>query len=151
MALRIGTELPSLDGATEWQGGSVERDTLTGSPTLVHFWSVSCYICKNNLPTLEEWQKTYGPKGLKVVAIHAPRAEDETDTERVKSVREEFGMTEPCAVDNTFALADRFEIGGLWPHYFLFGNDGKLKSRAAGNAGLTMIGTALKKLLDTPA
>ena len=151
MPLRLGTEMPEFTGATEWQGGTVERETLVGSPTLVHFWSVSCYICKNNLPTLEEWQTTYGPKGLKVVAIHAPRAEGEVDTAWVARVRDEFHMTEPCAVDNDFAPADRFEIGGLWPHYFLFDADGKLKSRAAGNAGLTMIATALKKVLDAPA
>ena len=58
MPLRISTEMPELDGATEWLNGTADRANLAGAPTLVHFRSVSCYICKNNLPTLKQWKKT---------------------------------------------------------------------------------------------
>lgn len=151
MPLRIGTEMPSLEGATEWlNGGEITREALAGSPTLIHFWSVSCYICKNNLPTLQEWKREYGPKGLKFVAIHMPRAEDELDVARVKAAAEEFAIDEPCAIDNEHTVGERFETGGLWPYYFLFDAEGHMKTRAAGNAGLGTVETALKRLLDVP-
>ena len=140
--------MPELTGATEWLNGETEKSDLAGSPTLVHFWSVSCYICKNNLPTLQECKQTYGPSGLKVVAVHMPRSEDELDVERVKAALAEYGIDEPCAVDNEHALGERFETGGLWPYYFLFDADGKMKTRSAGNAGLTTVEAALKKLTD---
>jgi thiol-disulfide isomerase/thioredoxin len=149
MPLRIGTDLPELTGATEWLNGSeVKSEDLVGAPTLVHFWAVSCYICKNNLPTLQEWKQNYGPKGLKVVAIHMPRQESDVDVEKVKATLAEFGMDEPCAVDNEHTVGERYQTGGLWPSYFLFDAEGKMRSRAAGNAGLTSIDTALKRLLD---
>ena len=44
MALRIGTEMPSFEGATEWFNGQVSPTELLGAPTLVHFWAVSCFI-----------------------------------------------------------------------------------------------------------
>ena len=52
MAMKIGTQLPSLEGATEWFGATqAHAETeAAGHPTLVHFWSVSCGICKENLP-----------------------------------------------------------------------------------------------------
>jgi thiol-disulfide isomerase/thioredoxin len=151
MPLRIGTELPELDGATEWLNGETSREELIGSPTLIHFWSVSCYICKNNMPTLEQWKSEYSPKGLKVIAIHMPRAEDELDVARVRETMAQFNMTEPCAVDNDHTLGERYQTGGLWPAYFLFDSEGKMRSRAAGDAGLKMIDGSLKKLMEPEA
>jgi thiol-disulfide isomerase/thioredoxin len=151
MPLRIGTEMPPLDGATEWlNGDGVARESLVGHPTLVHFWSVSCYICKENLPTLKKWEETYGPEGLQFVAVHMPRNESDTDVEKVKAAIAEFGIHEACAVDNDHEIGERFETGGLWPYYFLFDADGKMKTRSAGNAGLTTIETGLKRLLEAP-
>ncbi len=146
MPLRTGTELPELDGATEWLNGEVTRESLAGAPLLLHFWSVSCYICKNNMPTLHEWEAKYSAQGLKFVAVHMPRAENELDTAWIKRVMDEFAVTEPCAVDNDHTLGERFQTGGLWPHYFLFDADGKLRSRAAGHAGLKMMEGTLKRM-----
>ena len=151
MPLRTGTEMPELSGATEWLNGETSREALRGSPVLIHFWSVSCYICKNNMPTLKEWETTYGAKGLKFVAVHMPRAENELDTEWVTRIMNEFHLTEPCAIDNDHSIGDGFQTGGLWPHYFLFDVDGKLRSRAAGDAGLKLMEGTLKRMFDTPA
>jgi len=58
MPMRIGTAMPSLDGATEWfnatEAHAVEESK--GRPTLVYFWSVSCGICKENMPKVAEWR-----------------------------------------------------------------------------------------------
>ncbi|HVK03261.1 MAG TPA: TlpA disulfide reductase family protein [Armatimonadaceae bacterium] len=149
MPLRLGTEMPELTGATEWLNGEEPtREALTGSPTLVHFWAVSCYICKDNMPTLEEWKRAYGPQGLKLVAVHMPRQESDLNVAQVKATLEEFRVEEPCAVDNEHAIGDRFQTAGLWPHYFLFDAEGNLRGRSAGNAGLGMIESALKRMLD---
>ena len=142
--------MPELSGATEWINGEETRETLAGSPVLIHFWSVSCYICKNNMPTLKEWQSTYGANGLRFVAVHMPRGEEELDGAWVRRVMGEFSFTEPCAVDNDHALGDRFQTGGLWPHYFLFDADGKLRSRAAGDAGLKLMENTLKRMFPQP-
>lgn len=150
MPLRIGADMPELTGATDWlNGAAVRREELIGAPTLVHVWSVSCYCCKKNLPTLREWKREYGPLGLKVVAVHMPRAEDETDVAKVCAAAEEFGITEPCAVDNEHAVKDAFlNEHGFVPAYYLFDAEGKLRSRTAGDAGLRMLEGALKRLLE---
>lgn len=150
MLLRTGTEMPELNGATEWLSGEARREQLVGAPALVYFWATSCHICKENMPTLQQWKDTYGPQGLKVVAIHAPREEGDLDVARVREIVTEFHINEPCAIDNEHALAEKFQINGMWPHYFLFDAEGKLRSRSAGNAGLSNIESTLNRIIDAP-
>jgi thiol-disulfide isomerase/thioredoxin len=148
MPLRIGTPLPELTGATEWVNGAVERESLIGSPVLLHFWAMSCHYCHDNMPTIQQWRQKYADKGLKVVAIHMPRQQEDTNIESVKADIASMGLKEPCAIDNEHIIGDRFE-NQLWPAYFLFDKDGNMKSRAGGHAGLSMIEGALKRLLET--
>src|SRR5689334_3526352 len=81
MAMKIGTQMPRLEGATEWFGGTQAHaeSVIAGHPTLVHFWSVSCGICKDNLPRVGQWRDEKHDQGLRVVAIHMPRYESDTD------------------------------------------------------------------------
>src|SRR6267378_7792375 len=83
MGMRIGTEMPRLDGATEWFGGTQAHAEMEakGHPTLVHFWSMSCGMCKENLPRIAEWREQLREQGLRVIAVHMPRYETDTDVE----------------------------------------------------------------------
>jgi len=144
MPLRLGTPRPDLAGATEWINREPDPEALTGVPVLVHFWAVSCHICHENMPALAAWRERYGPLGLAVVAIHMPRQESDTDVERVREDVRALGLTEPCAIDNTHALADAFD-NRFVPAYFLFDREGRLRSRAAGDAGLAMLERALAR------
>ena len=58
MPMRIGTEMPKLAGATEWFGATQAHAEAEaqGRPVLVHFWSVSCGICKENMSRISEWR-----------------------------------------------------------------------------------------------
>ena len=152
MPMRIGTEMPSLDGATEWLNatGAHAAHEAQGHPTLVHFWSVSCGICKDNLPRIAEWRDERAADGLRVIAVHLPRYEADTDTEAVRDAVTQYNITEPCAVDNEHRLRDAFQNEqGYVPAYYLFDHAGKLRGFAAGERGLSMISAALERLLAT--
>lgn len=150
MAMRIGTEMPALDGATEWFGGTqvhAEALALEG-PTLVHFWSVSCGMCKENLPRVAAWREERKADGLRVIAIHMPRYEADTDVESVRDAIAKYGITEPCAVDNQHKLRDAFQNDqGYVPAYYLFDAQRKLRSFAAGERGLDMLSAAVDRIL----
>jgi hypothetical protein len=77
-----------------------------------------------------------------------PRQEEDLDEERVREVVAQLGLTEPCAFDNEHAVKEAFQNSDGWvPAYFLFTAEGTLKSRTAGDAGLTMMRSALERLL----
>ena len=153
MPMRIGTEMPSLEGATEWFNatGAAAAEGAKGHPTLVHFWSVSCGMCKENLPRVAELRDRRAAEGLRVVAVHMPRHEADTDVEAVRDAVTTNHITEPCAVDNQHRLRDAFQNEqGFVPAYYLFDAEGKLRCYAAGERGLNMIGPALERLLAAP-
>ena len=142
--------MPRLDGATEWFGGTQAHAEAEakGHPTLVHFWSMSCGMCKENLPRVAEWRGGLREQGLRVIAVHMPRYETDTDVEGVREAIETNSITEPCAVDNEHKLKDAFQNDqGYVPAYYLFDGEGKLRSFAAGERGLDLLKATLDRVM----
>ena len=142
--------MPSLEGATEWFNatGAAAAEQAKGHPTLIHFWSVSCGMCKENLPRVSEWRDRHEQDGLRVIAVHMPRYEADTDAEAVRDAVTTYNITEPCAVDNGHKLRDAFgNEQGYVPAYYLFDAEGKLRGFAAGEFGLKVIGPVLERVL----
>jgi hypothetical protein len=142
--------MPALDGATEWFGATQAHaeEVAKEGPTLVHFWSVSCGMCKENLPRVAAWREERKADGLRVIAVHMPRYEADTDVEAVRDAIARYGITEPCAVDNEHKLRDAFQNDqGYVPAYYLFDSEGKLRSFAAGERGLDMLSAAVDRIL----
>src|SRR5262245_56421868 len=150
MPMRIGTPMPSLEGATEWINGSAEEvlQDIEGRPVLIHFWSVSCGMCKDNLPRVAEWREKYAPAGLRIVAIHMPCYAEDTNVKSVRETAEQHDMTGPFAIDNEHQLRDAFQNEhGYVPAYYLFDDEHKLKSFAAGEYGTRVMEPALERML----
>ena len=150
MPMRIGTPMPSLEGATEWLAGSPDEVLQDSArhPVLVHFWSVSCGMCKENLPRVAEWREKYHAAGLRLIAIHMPRYAEDTDVAAVRELANEKGITEPRAIDNEHKLRDAFQNEhGYVPAYYLFDDQHKLKAFAAGEYGTKVMEPALERML----
>jgi thiol-disulfide isomerase/thioredoxin len=151
--MRIGTERPTFEGATEWINGSAEtiESLNNGKPTLVHFWSVSCGICKENMPKIAAWRDEQ-KENLNVVSVHMPRYEADTDLTQVRADIEKHNITEPVAIDNRHKVKDAFQNEqGFVPAYYLFDATGKLKSFAAGERGFGLLKSALERVITANA
>jgi thiol-disulfide isomerase/thioredoxin len=63
-----GKPAPPLD-VSDWLGSKPQGlNTLRGKPVLIFFWAHWCGDCKGMAPLLASLKKTYGPRGLEVVA-----------------------------------------------------------------------------------
>ena len=107
--------MPSMEGATTWFNGSLEslEEQIKGKPVLVHFWAVSCGICKTKMPQLQEMMAQYGEPGLQTVAVHMPRYEADTDLDTVNEAMFENGIegvSYPLASDVGGKLAAAYNI-----------------------------------------
>jgi thiol-disulfide isomerase/thioredoxin len=139
--------MPDLSGATEWLNGQPTSASLARHPVLVYFWSVSCNICHQSVPRLAEWRARYAARGLRLVAVHVPRQEQDTDLDGVRAALAAFQILDPCAVDNRHTLKAAFAAAYL-PAYFLFDREGRLRARAGGEIGLGLLEQPLHRLFE---
>ena len=85
--MKLREPMPELAGATEWLNGQVTKEELIGEkPTLFHFWSISCHLCKEAMPQVNQFRDDFEGK-LNVVAVHMPRSEDDLNLEEIKESR----------------------------------------------------------------
>lgn len=144
--MRLREELPDFPGITEWVNGQVTKADLAGSPVLVHFWSVSCYMCKESMPTVNEWRDKYAANGLKVIGIHMPRSEKDTDIETIKQTIVEHSLTHPIGIDNEMKTVDAFQNEYV-PAFYLFDENLQLRHFQAGEKGLNLVKKRLFRIL----
>ncbi|MFG6119146.1 MULTISPECIES: redoxin domain-containing protein [Thalassobacillus] len=144
--MRLRAPMPELEGATEWLNGQVSKDELLGDkPTLIHFWSVSCGLCKEAMPNVNEFRDEY-KDDLNVVAVHMPRSEKDLDLDKIKEVAAEHDITQPIFVDNKHALTDAFENQYV-PAYYVFDEEGNLRHFQAGGGGMKMLRKRVNRVL----
>ncbi|RFU71098.1 TlpA family protein disulfide reductase [Peribacillus saganii] len=145
--MKLRDQMPELQGATDWLNGQVTKEELVGErPTLIHFWSVSCYLCKEAMPQVNEFRDKYQGK-LNVVAVHMPRSEDDLNMDDIKKTAEEHGISQPIFVDNELKLNDAFENQYV-PAYYVFDKEGKLRHFQAGGSGMKMLEKRVNRVLD---
>jgi thiol-disulfide isomerase/thioredoxin len=152
MPLRTGSALPSLNGVSTWVNSSEpSAEELAGKPLLVHFWSISCYICHNVAEDVAKWQAEYGPKGLEFIAVHQPRGPEELDVAKViDDATGPMGIAWPLIIDNDHTVVQRFE-NEFVPAYYLFDRDHKLIHRQAGDRGFERLHDKIADLLGEKA
>ncbi|MFD2213085.1 TlpA family protein disulfide reductase [Metabacillus endolithicus] len=144
--MKLREPMPELNGATKWLNGQVSREDLVGDkPTLIHFWSISCHLCKEAMPAVNEFRDQYSKK-LNVLAVHMPRSEDDLNIDEIKKVAAEHDITQSIFVDNEHILTDTLENQYV-PAYYVFDREGKLRHFQAGGSGMKMLEKRVNRVL----
>ncbi|WP_096434525.1 redoxin domain-containing protein [Alteribacter populi] len=144
--MKLRAEMPELTGATEWLNDELTKNELVGDkPTLFHFWSVSCGLCKEAMPDVNEFRDEFEDE-LNVVAVHMPRSEKDLDMSVIKAMAMSHDITQPIFVDNDHKLTDAFENQYV-PAYYVFDAEGKLRHFQAGGGGMKMLRKRVNRVL----
>lgn len=144
--MKLRDEMPELIGATEWLNGQVNKQDLIGEkPTLLHFWSVSCHLCKEAMPEIVGLRDEYKDE-LNVVAVHMPRSEDDVEIETVKKIAQEHNISQPIFVDSELKLTDAIDNKYV-PAYYVFDKEGKLRHFQAGGSGMAMLKKRINRVI----
>ncbi|HSU79577.1 MAG TPA: redoxin domain-containing protein [Candidatus Angelobacter sp.] len=144
--MKLREEMPKLEGATAWINRDGDKDVLVeGRVTLIHFWSISCHLCKLGMPKLKELIDVFEDH-LNVISVHMPRTESDFDSDKVKNVAEQFNISQPIFIDNQLNLTDAFENQYV-PAYYIFDSEGKLRHFQAGGDGMPLLIKRLERIL----
>lgn len=145
--VKLREAMPSLEGATIWLNQEVSREDVVGHiPTLIHFWSISCGLCKEAMPNINEFRDQYKNR-LNVIAVHMPRSEQDLNLAEIENTAREHNIVQPIYVDNDHKLTDAFQNKYV-PAYYVFDKDGKLRHYQAGGGGMKMLTKRVNRVLD---
>lgn len=145
--MKLHQQMPELTGAKAWINGEVTKEQLIGEkPALIHFWSVSCGMCKEAMPEVNGLRNKYKDQ-LNVAAVHMPRSEDDLDLEKIKETAAEYDISQPIYVDSDHMLTEAFENQYV-PAYYVFDKTGQLRHFQAGGAGMTMLEKRVSRVLS---
>ncbi len=145
--MKLREPMPELDGASAWLNGEVSKTDLVGErPTLIHFWSISCGLCKDAMPDINQFRDEYKDK-LNVIAVHMPRSEKDLDLDEIKEVAAQHDISQPIYVDSNHKLTDAFENQYV-PAYYVFDAEGKLRHFQAGGSGMKMLTKRVNRVLE---
>ena len=140
--LAVGQPAPQYAART--LGGDSAR-VAPGQPvTLVNVWATWCGPCKQEFPELQRLHETYGPRGLRLLAVSVDRGGDESVAEFVATQRATFTI----ARDPEGRVQDVFQSIGV-PETYLVGADGTLLWRRVGelHPNDTQLTAALERAL----
>lgn len=143
--MKLREQMPELTGATEWINEEVTKDDLVGKATLIHFWSVSCHLCKEAMPEINELRDDYDDD-LNVIAVHMPRSDDDLDIGVIRSMAMGHDITQPIFVDSEHKLTEAFENKYV-PAYYVFDEEGNLRHFQAGGSGMKMLKKRINRVL----
>lgn len=144
--MKLREPMPSLDGATVVLNGNVTREQLIGKPTLIHFWAVSCHLCKDGIKQVNVFRDRYKEE-LHVISIHMPRRDGDENVEIVKQLAEQYGITHPLLIDNDHRLKEAFDNRCV-PTYYVFDANGIFRHYQAGSGGMNMLEKRIIRVID---
>lgn len=146
LLMKLRDELPALTGATAWLNSrEIKKDELIGNkPVLIHFWSVSCDLCKRSIPRIQKLRNIY-KDDLAVIAVHMPRSEKDLDMDLIKQTAANK-MTEPVFVDGEEKLTKAFANRQV-PSFYLFDAGGSLRYLQKGSGNVQMLKNRLERLV----
>jgi cytochrome c biogenesis protein CcmG, thiol:disulfide interchange protein DsbE len=114
--------VPTLAGDTVQVGGAARQPV-----TLVNVWATWCGPCKAEFPELETLHKTYGPRGLRLIAVSI----DADGDAPVAASAQAMGATFLIGRDPADAVRGRFAAVGI-PETWLVSASGRLLWKHSG-------------------
>lgn len=118
-------------------GDSLIVADANSSVTLLNVWATWCTSCKEEFSELERYRKTFGPTGLKVLAVSVDQGSDV----KVRKFVEAQGSQFPVAHDADARISSLYGVNGL-PTTYLLDAHGKILWTAIGDFRLDSAGMA---------
>jgi thiol-disulfide isomerase/thioredoxin len=125
---------------TDLQGARIDLAEFRGKVVLLDFWATWCAPCRLEMPTLAQWQKQYGPRGLRVLGVSIDDSEAP-----VRQLVDKIHLDYPVVMGNA-RLASLYGIEGV-PDIFLIDRHGIVRGRFAGDPDTGALESEVRKLL----
>jgi thiol-disulfide isomerase/thioredoxin len=116
--VKVGDLFPKLADC-KLEGGL--PDQSKDKVVLIDFWASWCGPCKQSFPVMEELQKTYGPRGLRVIAVNV-----DEQRSNMEHFLKDHPMDFTVVRDGKQVLVEKADIGTM-PTSFILDSSGKIR------------------------
>ncbi|MEO8579481.1 MAG: TlpA disulfide reductase family protein [Gemmatimonadales bacterium] len=148
--VQLGSKAPNFSAVT--LDSIPKRKTLAdykGQVLMINVWATWCLPCRVEMPSIEALYKSYGPKGLKIVAVSI----DDAGTEAaIRAFARQYGLTFEILHDPKGQITDAYDIDG-YPETFVIGRDGIIRKKlmSANDWNSASSRALVERLLNEPS
>ena len=142
----IGKPAPEISGQSWLNSKPLTLAELRGKVVLLEFWTFGCINCRNVEPYIKTWHRKYAGQGLVVIGVHAPEFSYERVLANVQRYIQERGIGYPVAIDNDFAIWNRYK-NRYWPAMYLIDKRGMIRYLRIGEGGYPQTEQRIVELL----
>lgn len=145
--MRLHEKIPELGIVKTWLNADLcTTEDLLGKPVIVHFWSISCPTCKNQLKKINLLKQQYNDD-LHVVGVHMPRQKEDKNIQMVNDSVREHQIKYPVVVDNENIITNAFRSQSV-PSYYIFDENGVLRYQQTGASTMGLFERRIHRIVQ---
>ncbi len=141
-AVRVGNTLPEVQYST-LQGAPIRLpDSVRGKVAVIHFWSIGCSSCKEEMPAMESFYKRVRNKGVEIIAVNVGQGKKD-----VEEFVREAGISYPVLIDRERKSQQLLEVSGV-PRTILLDRSGVIRFKIIGSTPPELLSKYVQSLID---
>jgi cytochrome c biogenesis protein CcmG/thiol:disulfide interchange protein DsbE len=117
--VRIGDPAPDFKLVTD-SGKTVTRSNFGGKLLVLHFWATWCGGCVEEIPSLEVFQREYGPQGVVVLGVSV-----DANEKLYRRFMDQFKVSYSTSRDPSWDIAASYGTFQL-PESYIIDSSGKV-------------------------
>ena len=125
----LGSHAPTFRAAAVGDSTRVKTlDDYKGSVVLLNVWATYCVPCRVEMPSIETLERTYGPRGLRIVAVSIDSSGADA---AIGQFVQRYGLTFEILHDPTGRIERQYQTTGV-PETFVIARDGVIRKKVIG-------------------
>jgi thiol-disulfide isomerase/thioredoxin len=147
----VGQNAPEIKGDKVWINSEpLKLDQLRGKVLLIQFWARECPFCAETLPQVRGLYEKYSSKGLVIIGVHTPRADNEKDISKVQEAVTAKNIRYPIVIDNDYQIWTDY-LCAAWPSAYVVDQHGVIRFNNSGVGRYEEIERVIEGLLKNSA
>ena len=121
----VGSTAPPFSAKDVRSGATRTLADYRGQVVLLNIWATWCEPCKVEMPSMEELYRTYGPRGVHIVAVSIDQVVGE---DSIRAYAKGLGLTFEILHDPSGAIEGAYQTTG-YPESFVIDRGGTIRRK----------------------